>query len=65
MITSERQARELHMLRKRRNEKQKLTGPDPATPRSIADPLADEPWMLVATIHGSAALTKLVSRKMK
>ena len=32
------------------NEKRQLTGPEPATSRSIADTLAAEPWSLLASI---------------
>ena len=32
-------------------EKQQLTEPEPATSRSIANPLAAEPWSLPASIN--------------
>ena len=50
--TNERQGSELYMVKKEEGkEKQQLTGPEPATSRSIADPLAAEPWPLPATIN--------------
>ena len=36
-------------------KKWQLNGPEPATSRSIADPLAAEPWSPPASIHGSIA----------
>ena len=43
--TKQRQGSKLHMVKKEKGkEKQQLTGPEPATARSIADPLAAEPW---------------------
>ena len=50
--TNERQGNKLHMVKKEEGkEKQRLTGPEPATSRSIADPLAAESWPLPATIN--------------
>ena len=48
---NERQGRELHMVKKEKGmEKQQLTGPEPATSRSIADPMAAEPRSPPASI---------------
>ena len=43
MITNERQASELHMVRRRRNEKWQLTTPEPVTSRPITNTLAAKP----------------------
>ena len=51
---SERQARELHMAIKKRGGKEKqqpMAQSQPATSRSIADPLAAEPWSPPASIN--------------
>ena len=42
MVTNERQARELHMVHKKEKgmKKRQLAGLEPATSRSIADPLS-------------------------
>ena len=41
----ERQGNRIHMVKKEeRKAKQQLPGPEPVTPRSIAYPLAAEPW---------------------
>ena len=49
---NERQVRELHMVGKEEGmEKQQLTGPEPVTSRSIADPLAAELWPLPPSIN--------------
>ena len=50
--TNEGLGSELHMIKEEEGkEKQELTGPEPATSRCIADPLATEPWSLPATIN--------------
>ena len=42
----------MYMVKKEKGKgKQRLTGPEPATSRSIADPLAAESWSLPATIN--------------
>ena len=52
IIFYERQGSELCMVKKEEGkERQQLTGPEPATSRFIADPLAAEPWLLPATIN--------------
>ena len=52
VVNTERQGSELHMVKKEEGkETQQLTGPEPATSRSIANPLAAEPWPLPATIN--------------
>ena len=49
---NERQGSELHTVKKEEGkEKQQLTGPEPMTSRSIAKPLAVEPWSLPGTIN--------------
>ena len=49
---NKRQGSELHMVKKEEGkEKEQLTGPEPATSKSIANPLAVEPWPLPATIN--------------
>ena len=47
---NERYARELPMVRREKGTKLQPTGPEPATSRVIADPLAAEPWSPPASI---------------
>ena len=51
-MSSERQSGEPHMIKTAEGmEKQQLSGPEPATSRSIADPLAANPWSLPASTN--------------
>ena len=50
-LSHERQVRELHMVKKEEGvEKRQPNGPETATSRSLADPLAAAPWSLPASI---------------
>ena len=56
--TNERQGGELYMVKKEEGkETLQLTGPEPVTCRSIANPLAVEPWLLPATTLSFIGIT--------